>query len=218
MEPAGRSRWAASRRSSTGSAPPSELSATRSTSPASEEFADPAPTAAPGCRRPPSTCAHERLDWLLSFGFDDFQQQYDEFRHGVSAIVTRACTLRWLAAGAEPWGYTGTTTSVESGSPTPPALAGTSSQIVADPVAAVEAARAASAGRDVWVVSGDRLADSLIDAGQLDRMHLTVMPMTLGAENRVLPHATARMPWQLESAQPIGSAFAVDTRYRLRSP
>jgi dihydrofolate reductase len=88
---------------------------------------------------------------------------------------------------------------------------------VSDPAAAVAASRLAAAGRDVWVVGGGRLAGSLIDAGLLDHLHLTVMPVTLGAGTRVLPHAMASIPWQLESAQPIGSAGAVELRYRVRS-
>ena len=69
----------------------------------------------------------------------------------------------------------------------------------------------------MWVVGGGRLAGSLIDAGLLDHLHLTVMPVTLGAGTRVLPHAAASIPWQLESARPIGAAGAVELRYRLRS-
>lgn len=159
----------------------------------------------------------DALDWLLAFGFDDFQQQYDAFLSGVGAIVMGAGTLRWLAAEGEPWGYAGTPTWVVSGSDTLPAIAGAEYKQVADPAAAVAAARAAAAGRDVWVVGGGRLAGSLVDAGLLDRLHLTVMPVTLGAGTRVLPHSGASIPWQLESAQPIGSAGAVELRYRVRS-
>ncbi|UTT62406.1 dihydrofolate reductase family protein [Microcella humidisoli] len=159
----------------------------------------------------------EALDWLLAFGFDDFQQQYDAFIGGVGAIVMGAGTLRWLAAEGEPWGYTGTPTWVVSSSESLPAIVGASYERVADPVAAVTAARAAAAGRDVWVVGGGGLAGSLVDAGLLDRLHLTVMPVTIGAGTRVLPHAAASIPWQLESAQPIGSAGAVELRYRVRS-
>lgn len=159
----------------------------------------------------------ESLAWLLEFGFDDFQQQYDAFFAGVGAIVMGAGTLRWLAAEGEPWGYAGTPTWVVSVSDTLPAIAGAEFEQVVDPVTAVVAARAAASGRDVWVVGGGRLAGSLIDAGLLDRLHLTVMPVTLGAGTRVLPHSTASIPWHLESAQPIGSAGALELRYRARS-
>lgn len=40
----------------------------------------------------------DALDWLLDFGFDDFQQQYDDFLAGVGAVVMCAGTYRWLAA------------------------------------------------------------------------------------------------------------------------
>lgn len=159
----------------------------------------------------------ESLTWLLDFGFDDYQQQYDVFLSGVGAIVMGAGTLRWLAAENEPWGYAGTPTWVVSGSTELPTIEGEEYERVADPVAAVIAARAAAAQRDVWVVGGGRLAGSLVDAGLLDSLHITVMPVTLGAGTRVLPHAAASIPWQLEAARPIGAAGAVELRYRLRS-
>lgn len=159
----------------------------------------------------------ESLDWLLAFGFDDFQQQYDAFLSGIGAIVMGAGTLRWLAGENEPWGYAGTPTWVVTSESQLPPIDGAQYERLADPAAAVAAARAAAGGRDVWVVGGGRLAGSLVDAGLLDRLHITVMPVTLGAGTRVLPHAAASIPWHLESAQPIGSAGAVELRYRLRS-
>lgn len=158
----------------------------------------------------------ESLDWLLTFGFDDFQQQYDDFFAGVGAVVMGAGTVRWLAASGEPWGYAGTPVWVLTSGELP-AIPGASFIATDNAGAAIEAARVAAAGRDVWVVGGAATAGSLIDAGLLDRLHLTVMPITLGAGLRVLPHARTSVAWQFESAQPIGSAGAVELRYRVRS-
>lgn len=158
----------------------------------------------------------ESLDWLLAFGFDDFQQQYDDFFAGVGAIVMGAGTVRWLAASGEPWGYAGTPVWVLTSGELP-AIAGASFTATDSAVVAIEAARAAAAGRDVWIVGGGATAGSLIDAGLLDRLHLTVMPITLGTGSRVLPHSLASVAWHLESSQPIGSAGAVELRYRVRS-
>ncbi len=161
----------------------------------------------------------DALDWLLAFGFDDFQQQYDEFLAGVGAVVMGAGTYRWLAAQGEPWAYTGTPCWVLSSGELPRIDGADDAEItvLADARTAVADARAAAAGRDVWLVGGGSTAASLADAGLLDRLHLTVMPVTLGAGTRVLPHTLASIRWHLESAQPIGSAGAVELRYRARS-
>ncbi len=156
------------------------------------------------------------LSWLLEFGFDDFQQQYDEFLDGVGAIVMGAGTLRWLAAEGEPWGYAGTPTWVVASGELP-SIAGATYERSTDALAAIGAARAAAGEKNVWVVGGGTLAGSLADAGALDELHLTIMPLTLGTGVPVLPHGAASIPWQLQSTRPIGSAGAVELRYRVRS-
>ncbi|MBX9470915.1 dihydrofolate reductase family protein [Microcella sp.] len=159
------------------------------------------------------------LEWLLAFGFEDFQQQYDTFLAGIGAVLMGAGTYRWLAAQGEAWAYTGTPCWVLSSGELPPidGAADADITVVDDMRAAVDDARAAAGGHDVWVVGGGSTAASLADAGLLDRLHLTVMPITLGAGTRVLPHTLASIRWHLESAQPIGSAGAVELRYRVRS-
>jgi len=158
----------------------------------------------------------ESLDWLLAFGFDDFQQQYDDFLAGVGAIVMGAGTFRWLAAEGEPWGYGGTPTWVVARGDVP-TISGAEFTLSDDPLAAVSNAREAAGDRDVWVVGGGMLASSLLDSGQIDRLHLTVMPVTLGQGTPLLPHRSQLAHWQLESVEPIGSAGAVELRYRARS-
>ncbi|MDO9591366.1 MAG: dihydrofolate reductase family protein [Microcella sp.] len=161
----------------------------------------------------------DALDWLLTFGFDDYQQQYDEFLAGVGAVVMGAGTYRWLAAQGESWAYAGTPCWVLSSGSLPHIEGSDDDEItvVDDARTAIAEARAAAEGRDVWVVGGGSTAASLADIGMLDRLHLTVMPVTLGAGTRVLPHLLASIRWRLESAQPIGSAGAVELRYRARS-
>ena len=159
---------------------------------------------------------HGALDWLLDFGFDDFQQQYDEFLASVGAIVMGAGTLRWLAAEGESWGYEGTPTWVVTSSELP-TIVGAEYVRATDALDAIRAARTAAAKKKVWVVGGGMLAGSLLDAGVLDELHLTIMPLTLGTGVPVLPHSAARFPWHLQSARPIGAAGAVELRYRARS-
>ena len=46
---------------------------------------------------------------------------------------------------------------------------------------------AAADGKDVWVVGGGDLAAQFAEAGLLDRMLLSVAPVTLGAGRPLLP-------------------------------
>lgn len=153
------------------------------------------------------------LDWLLAFGFDDFHQQYDAFLEGVGAIVLGAATARWLAAQGEAWPYAGLPAWVVTRAGVP-AFEGADLRAIDDPAAAITAARAAAAGRAVWVVGGGALAGSLADLGLLDRLHITVMPITLGGGTPVLPHRPVSIRWALESNAPIGASGAVELRYR----
>ena len=157
-----------------------------------------------------------RLDWLLEFGFDDFQEQYDTFFDTVGAIVMGAGTFRWLAAEGESWGYRGVPAWVVARDELPD-LPGAEYQLSADPIAAVVAARSAADTKNVWIVGGGMLASTLADAGELDALHITVMPVTLGSGTPLLPHTASTMSWHLDEARPIGSAGAVELRYRVRS-
>lgn len=156
------------------------------------------------------------LDWLLDFGFDDFQQQYDDFLAGVGAIVMGAGTYRWLAEHSEPWAYTKTPTWVVTHGDLP-AIDGAVFQRSDDAEAALQEARAVAGELDTWVVGGGVMAATLVDARLIDRLQVTTMPVTLGAGTPVLPHAAASIPWHLESVRAQGSGGAVESIYRARS-
>lgn len=156
------------------------------------------------------------LDWLLDFGFDDFQQQYDDFLAGVGAIVMGAGTYRWLAEQSEPWGYAATPTWVLAHGDLPE-IDGAVFRRSDDAVAALHEARAAAGDLDTWVVGGGIVAARLLDAHLIDRLHVTTMPVTLGRGTPLLPHTAASIPWHLESVRALGSAGAVESIYRARS-
>lgn len=74
---------------------------------------------------------------------------------------------------------------------------------------------AAAAGRNVWVVGGGHVAAQVADAGLLDEIILTTMPVTLGAGTPLLPTAGVSHVYGVESSRLLPSG-AVMTVYGTR--
>ena len=136
------------------------------------------------------------LDWLLDFGFASFQDHYDRFMAGVGAIIMGAETYEWIRREQpDTWEYGEL-----------PCLVLTHRDFQAQPGSGVrfvsgtpgpileEALRLAE-DMNVWVVGGGDVAAQFADAGLLDELWITYMPVALGAGRPVLPVAdpTGRM-------------------------
>ncbi len=140
------------------------------------------------------------LDWLLQFGFEAFQAHYDRFMAGVGAVVMGGETYRWLRA-EEPdkWEYRQpcwVLTSRED--PAPPEA---DIRFAAGDIrAALQQARQAAGERNVWVVGGGNVAAQFADAGLLDELWVTYMPVALGSGRRLLPVAGPTAPMRLIAA------------------
>lgn len=155
----------------------------------------------------------DRLDWLLSFGFEAFQESYDRFFADVGAIIMGAGTLRFLLAEGEPWAYPGLPTWVMTHGPLPE-IEGADLRVVADdPGRVALEARAGAGGKNVWVVGGGATAAQFAELGELDELIVTVMPVTLGSGARLLPTRGAPHAWRLEAALPFDNG-AVELLYR----
>lgn len=160
--------------------------------------------------------ADDRIDWLLSFGFEPFQESYDRFFAGVGAVVMGAGTLRFLLAEGEPWAYPGLPAWVLTHGEVPP-IEGADIRVVSDDAARVaREARAAAGDRAVWLVGGGATAAQFAAIGEIDELIVTVMPITLGSGARLLPTTDGPHHWELTSAAPFGNG-AVELRYRRRS-
>lgn len=158
----------------------------------------------------------DRIDWLLAFGFEVFQESYDRFFAGVGAIVMGAGTLRFLVESGEPWAYPGLPTWVMTHGDAP-AIDGADIRVVADdPARVARESRAAAGDRAVWVVGGGATAAQLADLGELDELIVTIMPVTLGSGARLLPTIGAAHAWRLEGSTACENG-AVELRYRRRS-
>jgi dihydrofolate reductase len=160
----------------------------------------------------------DNLDWLLQFGFEDFQADYDSFMADVGAIVRGSTTYEWiLGEGDQPWAYGATPVWVLTSRTLPPVSGADVRFFTGDVVDLHREALAAASGKNVWVVGGGNVAAQFADRGLLDELLLTVMPIVLGSGKPLLPISTVTEPLTLMETIPFPKG-AVGLRYRLSAP
>lgn len=153
------------------------------------------------------------LDWLLQFGFEPFQEHHDRFFAGVGALVMGSTTYEWLLAHDDTWAYPDLPTWVFTTRELP-VPDGAEVQFVSGSVADHQSVLERAAGdRDVWVVGGGLLAAQYQQAGLLDELRVTVMPIALGAGAPLLPVAAPTPVYELVGTTPFVGG-AVELHYR----
>ena len=140
----------------------------------------------------------DSLDWLPGFGFASFQDHYDQFMAGVGALIMGSQTYEWIRREQpDTWDYGAL-----------PCLVLTRRELQAPPDSGVrfaagepgqilEQARSLAADRNVWVVGGGDVAAQFADAGLLDELWITYMPVALGTGRRLLPVTSPTAPMHL---------------------
>lgn len=132
----------------------------------------------------------DSLDWLFEQDVDPAGAGgYEDFIRGIGSIAMGATTYQWvldhLERSGEDWAYDvpcRVFTHRDLAPVTPDV------RIVAGDVREHHAEMAAAAGdRDVWVVGGGDLAGQFADAGLLDRIVVSIAPVTLGAGRPLFP-------------------------------
>ena len=132
----------------------------------------------------------ESLDWLTGFdGHTDVEadgpvlEAIDTFVAGIGALVMGSNTYEWLLrAGVSKWPYADRPSWVFTSRGELDPIAGADLRFVSGDVETHADEMLASAGdRDFWVVGGGALAQSFAEAGRLDEVHLTVVPVVLGS-------------------------------------
>ncbi len=163
--------------------------------------------------------AKDDLAWLLEFdGFEGGKESYETFMAGVGCIVMGGETYAWLMEH-EPgnWPY-----------PSTPCYVFTRHEHTAPPGSYITFVRwpvqefiddfTADAGqKNVWVVGGGNLAAQFADAGCLDDIILSVIPVVLGDGKRLLPLEGPTPPLALTASRTLGRGV-VELRYNLTSP
>lgn len=156
---------------------------------------------------------HDDLAWLLQFGMDDFSEHYERFFAEVGALVLGATTYEWVLreGGGWPYGSLPTWVLTHRDLATPDGADIRFASGGAAPIA--EAAVAAAAGKNVWVIGGGPVAAQFLEAGCLDELLVTYMPVALGRGRPLLPVGTVTPPMRLVEVTRLGDA--VEHVYRI---
>ncbi|GAA1697560.1 dihydrofolate reductase family protein [Microcella alkalica] len=143
-------------------------------------------------------------------------QSLDGFFADVGAVVMGAGTLRFLLEEGGQWAYPGLPVWVLTHGEVPQ-IEGADLRVVSrDASRAVREARPAAGERSVWLVGGGSTAAQLAAIGEIDELGMTAMPLTLGAETRLLPTTGEPLVREMTGTTAFENG-AVELRYRRRS-
>jgi dihydrofolate reductase len=164
------------------------------------------------------------LDWLTkysgSYSGEDAQPikgDYDRFFGGVGAMVMGSVTYEWVLAHLDSWPYVGTPTWVLSsrGLPQPPGDDAEVHVVDSEVPPLYDEMMAAARERNLWVVGGGNVASQFAQAGLLDELIVTVVPVVLGTGKPLFDDRLPGGPMQLVGARPFDSGM-VELRYELQ--
>jgi dihydrofolate reductase len=161
------------------------------------------------------------LDWLLRFDGESTidaseatDGAYDRFFAEVGALAMGSATYEFILAEAhERWPYEGTPSWVFS-SRELPVPEGADVRFARGAVRPVHEHMSTAAGeRNVWIVGGGDLAMQFADEDLLDELHLTVVPVVLGAGLPTFPRRLRRR-LRLAGTRPFRNGM-VELRYEV---
>jgi dihydrofolate reductase len=177
--------------------------------------------------------ADDSLDWLLSYE-GTFEHEaadsdpmsegggYEGFYEGVRALVAGSATYEWIldhldVAGGGEWPYRRKPCWVLSSRELRlPEGEGVDVRIVDASVGELHGEMAAAAGDGVlWVVGGGDVASQFADAGLIDEVHVTVVPVVLGAGKPLFARRLPTGPMQLNGKRTFRNGM-VELRYAVR--
>ncbi|GLB66066.1 dihydrofolate reductase family protein [Arthrobacter mangrovi] len=159
----------------------------------------------------------DKLEWLFQFNdAEGVKESYEEFIAGIGALVMGSETYKFLLdnGGEGAWEYGSTPTWVFTHHELP-GIPGADITFVRGDITVFHPNVVADAGdRDVWVIGGGELAAQYLDAGLLDELIVTYVPVVLGRGKRLLPVTTTTAPADLAGSRTLGSGM-VENRYNL---
>jgi dihydrofolate reductase len=177
--------------------------------------------------------ADDSLDWLVNYqgAFEHEAAEpdpmsedggYQVFYAGVRALVAGSVTYEWVldhldVAGGGEWPYRDKPCWVLSSRELRlPEGEGVDVRIVDASVGELYGEMAAAAGDGVlWVVGGGGVASQFADEGLLDEVHVTVVPVALGAGKPLFGRRLPGGPMQLTEARTFKTGM-VELRYQVR--
>jgi dihydrofolate reductase len=169
----------------------------------------------------------DEIGWLTGYegSFDGDAAEamagsYDRFYDGIGALVSGSTTYDFILGQMErggEWPYAGKPCWILSSRELPkPAGPAADVRIVAGEVAGLYDEMLASAGeRDLWVVGGGNVASQFADAGLLDEVRLTIVPIVLGDGKPLFDRRLRGGALQLMGVRPFDTGM-VELRYRVQ--
>lgn len=158
--------------------------------------------------------AYDRIEWLLQFGFEEFDEHYQAFLSGIGALVMGATTYEFLLREPqEGWPYPETPTWVVTHRSLP-VPHGADITFFSGDIDQLDAVlRNAAGDRDVWLVGGGSLAAQFADRGLIDELHVTYVPVLVGSGTPLLPVGETSLPLVLTGTTTFPSG-SVEHIYR----
>jgi dihydrofolate reductase len=175
----------------------------------------------------------DSLDWLIKYE-GTFEHEaaeadamseggsYEGFYEGVRALVAGSATYEWIldhldVAGGGEWPYRDKPCWVLSSRELRlPEGEGVDVRIVDASVGELYDEMVAAAGDGVlWVVGGGNVASQFADEGLIDEVHVTVVPIVLGAGKPLFDRRLPSGPMQLAGTRTFRNGM-VELRYEVR--
>ena len=171
--------------------------------------------------------ADDGIDWLTGYrgSFEGEGAEggpmgegggYERFYEGVGALVSGSTTYEWILEHASGWPYAGKPYWVLSSRElAPPEGEGIDVRFRNGDVGGLAEEMLSSAGGgNLWIVGGGPVASQFAEAGLLDDLLLTVVPVILGAGKPLFERPLPRGPMQFIGGTPYRNGM-VELRYEL---
>jgi dihydrofolate reductase len=177
--------------------------------------------------------ADDSLDWLTGYqgSFEGEGAEpdpmsdggpYEDFYAGVRALVMGSATYEWIldhldVAGGGEWPYRDKPCWVlSSREPRVPEGDGVDVRVVDSSVGELYGEMAEAAGDGtLWIVGGGGVASQFADEGRLDEVHVTVVPVVLGAGKPLFERPLPNGAMQLTGTRAFSNGM-VELRYAIR--
>jgi dihydrofolate reductase len=161
----------------------------------------------------------DNIDWLTGYepaplGPDvepvggEFPGTYEEFYDGVGALVSGSATYEWVLANAKDWPYDDKPFWVLTSRDGLPVPEGRDVRFNGS----FEEMLASAGERKLWIVGGGGVANQFAEAGLLDEVWVTVVPVALGAGKALFDRRLPGGPMRLMAVLPRSSGM-VELRY-----
>ncbi len=170
----------------------------------------------------------DNIDWLLGYegSYDGPEAQpgpmsggggYERFYEGVGALVSGSTTYEWVLDHLTQWPYAGKPVWVLSSRELrTPEGDDVDVRVVSGEVPELHDEILASAGeRNLWILGGGNIASQYADAGLIDEVLVTVVPVVLGAGKPLFERRLPGGPMQLAGTSVFETGM-VELRYEMR--